>query len=100
MAIILRENSSRGQQIIARSKYSKGTTLRQVYGSWSQAKEDAFNKCYERYATTPEAHSFHICSANTWGFSVSWYGMYEGQDALFYETKDNSYVVLFNVVLS
>lgn len=95
MATILKENSARGRQIISQGSRYAGKDLRQVYGRWSRAKESAYNHCWEKYLNTPEHDAFSICSANTYGFSVSWTGLYEGQPALFYETKSNSYIVLF-----
>ena len=95
MAIVLKEKSYKGQQIIEAGSRYAGKTLRQVYDSWSQAKEQAYEYCWNKYLETEDRDSFSICSANGWAFTCSWLGKYEGQNALFYETKDNSYVVLF-----
>lgn len=95
MAIVLKESSAKGKAIIQRGSQYKGATLRQVYDSWSQAKENAYNYCYNKYLATLDHDSFSICSANGWAFTCSWLGKYEEQDALFFETKDNSYIVLF-----
>ena len=97
MAIVLNENSARGKDIISRGSRYAGKTLHQVYSSWSNAKEEAYNRCVEKYQNIPEHDAFSICSANTYGFTCSWPGLWiNGQSALFFETKDNSYVVLFN----
>lgn len=96
MAIVLKENTAKGQQIISRGSRYAGKDLRQVYEKWSEKKENVYNWCREKYLNTPEHDAFSICSANRYGFTCSWLGLYDVQNALFYETKDNSYVVVFN----
>lgn len=96
MIRVYKENSYMGKKLIDMGSNWCGNTLNQIYDNWSQAKENAFNWCYEKYLNTPDHSSWGICSYNTFGFTVSWCGLYEGQEALFVETRDNSYVVLFD----
>lgn len=96
MSKIYHENSYMGKKLIAIGSHWIGNTLNQIYDHWSQAKENAYNQCYNKYLATPEHDAWGICSKNTFGFTVSWVGKYGDTDALFVETKDNSYVVLFD----
>ena len=96
MATILKYSTKKGKSIVERGSHWIGNTLNQVYDNWSSAKQQAYEWCYDKYLATPDHDSFGICSANGWMFTVSWLGKYNGQDALFMETRDNSYVVLFD----
>ncbi len=94
--IILKASTKAGQRILKRADQHIGITLRDVYNSWSRDKEDNYNDCYEKYCATPEHANFGICAKNTYMFTVSWFGLYNDEEAVFYETKTNSFVVLLN----
>lgn len=94
--IILKASTKKGQDIVKKGTNWIGDWLHQVYDSWSNEKEYEFNKCYEKYLATPEHAAWGICSKNTWMFAVSWVGLYKGENAMFYETHKNSYVVLLD----
>ena len=96
MATILKYSTKRGFDIVNRGVQYQGTTLGQLYEKWSDAKQAAFDECYDKYLATPEHDSWGICSHTSIFFTVSWVGKYEGQDALFYETHRNSYIVIFD----
>lgn len=96
MATILKYSSKRGTDIVNRAIRYEGTQLHQVYEKWSQAKQAAFDECYDKYLATPDHDSWGICSHTNNFFTVSWLGKYEEQDALFYETHRNSYIVIFD----
>ena len=93
---ILKGSTKTGQIIIEKGTQWIGDTLRQVYDTWSSTKQTEFDKCYEKYLSTPEHTAWGICAKNTYQFSVSWVGLYNGENALFYETACNSYVVLLD----
>ena len=93
---IIKASTKRGQNLIARGSQWEGVTLGQVYDSWSASKDEAWDYCYNKYLDTPEHDAFSICSHNTFQFSVSWVGLYEGENAMFLETASNSYVVLLD----
>lgn len=93
---LLKGSTKAGQNIIARGEHWIGDYLHQVYTSWSAEKQAEFDKCYDKYLSTPEHSAWGICSKNTWAFTVSWLGLFEGENALFYETSKNSYVVLLD----
>lgn len=89
----LKYSTKAGEKIYDKASHWAGNTLSQVYKSWSKAKEDAFNWCYEQYLNTEDCDAFSICSFNTFGFACSWLGKKDGENVLRYETKDNSYIV-------
>lgn len=96
MATILKYSTKRGKEIVNRATQYQGKFLNQVYKKWSQAKQEAFDECYEKYLATEEHDVWGICSHTNNFFTVSWTGKYEGQNAMFYETHCNSYIVLFD----
>jgi len=93
---IIKRSTKKGQQLCEFAHRYLGRSLRDVYGSWSQEKEDEYNKCLAEYLETPDHQAFGICGANSWMFSVSWLGRYEGMNALYYITKCNNYVILLD----
>lgn len=96
MATIIKGSTKRGQRLIETGTHWEGNWLHQVYDKWSTSKQYAFDVCYDKYLATPEHTAWGICSHNTFAFSVSWCGLYEGENALFIETSQNSYVVLLD----
>ena len=99
MKVYKRENKN-GQRILAMANCNvKGDTLYHAYKKPSTEKQRAFVQCREKYLSTPYAHKFRVCGANTFGFTVAWEGGYIDKDGVLYnatfvETKDNSYVVI------
>lgn len=49
------------------------TSLRHVYKSWSDEKEEAYNYCLRIFREHYDASDFRIISANGWKFSVGFY---------------------------
>lgn len=94
--IIVKGSTKRGEQLFSSSRRYDGTKLSDCYGSWSGAKQSAFDDCYQEYLDTPEHEDFHICSHCTNFFSVCWFGVYNGEEALFLKTGRNDYVVLLD----
>ena len=89
----LKASTKAGQNIIAKASNYDGFWLRDVYDTWSTAKERAYNWCYDQFLQTENSEEFSICSHNTFGFTCSWFGTKAGENILRYETKDNSYLV-------
>lgn len=89
----LKYSTKAGKNIVAKGTQWDGYTLGQVYDKWSDAKQRAYDWCYEQYCNTEDSDSFGICSHNTFGFTCSWLGKKDGEDIMRYETKDNSYLV-------
>ena len=96
MATIIKGSTKRGQELINRANYYEGYYLLDVYGRWSIEKERRWKYCFDKYCHTTNAHGFHICSHNTFQYSVAWEGIYEAQRAIFLETASNSYIILLD----
>ena len=96
MTRIIKGSTKRGQSLIATGSRCEGTTLNQIYDSWSSAKQSAYDTCYDNYLATPEHDAWGICSHNTNFFSVSWVGKHEGENALFLRTGKTDYIILLD----
>ena len=93
---ILKSSTKRGACVLERGQNCTATSLDQLYGSYSIAKQRAFDWCWEQFCKDENASNFGVGNANTFGFTASWYTMYEGNIAMRVETKDNSYLVIIN----
>ena len=91
MAKVFYESSKRGQALIAMTMRNEGQELNGLYNSWSIEKQNALEWC-KRKCYDMDGYDFHICSHNTWQFSVAW----ETDNAYYIETANNSYVVYKN----
>lgn len=89
---IVKESTALGKKLIVSGSRYEGTELYQIYDRWSQAKQNAFDWCYEQYLASEDHNSFSIISHNSYGFSVSWLC----KDGLRIETPKNSYLVVFD----
>lgn len=100
MTTVVKATTKRGKNLINSASVYEGYKLSDVYDSYSESKESAYNYCWEKYCNTPQASDFGICSHNTFQFSVSWNGTYidtetgEAFEAVFLETANNSYVII------
>lgn len=65
-----------------------GHTLQDVYKNPSNLKQKAFDQCLEMCMDEGGAY-FHICSFNTFGFTVSW----ETTHGVRMETPKSSYFI-------
>ena len=86
-------STKQGQNIIRRASYNEGYTLNDVYGRYSEEKAESYNKCYELYANDENAIDFHICSHNSFCYSVAWHTIINGEEVLRVETPNNSFLV-------
>lgn len=89
-AIIIKSTTKKGQNMISKAHNFEGYTLNEVYGTYSPAKFNAYRYCIEKCAAE-NGHNFHICSHNTFGFSVAW----ETAQGVRIETPQNSYFVVY-----
>ena len=94
--VIVKGSTKRGQALITTGTNWEGNTLNQVYNSWSSAKQAAFDACYDDYLATPEHDGWGICSHNSNFFSVSWFGKYYNENAMFLRTGRTEYIVLLD----
>ena len=93
---VFKGSTKRGQYFYKMGTRYDAAFLHQVYGRYSKAKENAFNECFDQYILTDEHDAFSICSHNSQCFSVSWVGLYNGENALFYITRDHNRVILLD----
>lgn len=86
-------STKRGRQIYDMGNRCCWSNLRNLYDKWSDAKEEAFNRCWEMYINDKNSTAFGIGNANSFGFTASWLAEKDGENILRVETKDNSYLV-------
>lgn len=100
MKIYKNMRTARAKQIVAMGTREVGYNLTDCYSSHSNAKQNAFERCFEEYRNDLNSKNFSICSYNTFGFTCSWFFDYldpktgEITEALRVETPKNSYIVL------
>lgn len=85
---IINANTKKGQNLLATAKHNEGVTLDDVYSKNSWQKELAWRECFYK-CHAEGGHNFHICSHNTFQFSVAW----EVKNGYRIETANNSYLV-------
>ena len=86
-------STNAGKGIIKRAEVFEGVSLRDVYGTYSADKERAWHRCMDMFMCTEEHNQFHICSHNSFQYSVAWYGKKDGENILRVETANNSMIV-------
>ena len=67
----IKANTKKAEQMLKRANYNEGYTLRDVYGNYSIAKENAYNRCLSECAKD-NGYNFRIVSHNSFSFSVAW----------------------------
>lgn len=95
---IIKATTTRGQAMLNSASNYEGYTLREVYGNYSSAKENAYNYCLEQCAKE-NGYNFHICSHNTFSFSVAWEITSPETGEIIgtrIETANNSYFIRYN----
>lgn len=89
---VVNASTSLGKKISSNRSKLGGGFLNQVYDKWSTVKQKAWDKCYDEYCRTDGAEGFSICSHNSFQFTCSWFI----PDGMRLETRDNSYLVVFD----
>lgn len=89
-------SSARGKQLYDMGNTCCWSSLSNLYDKWSQAKENAFNWCWQQYCKDENSEAFGIGNANSFGFTASWLLTKDGEDCMRVETKDNSYLICLN----
>ena len=84
----IKATTKRGQALIESAKRYEGYNLRDVYSSYSYAKRNAWEWCYNQYIKD-NGTNFHICSHNSQTFTVAW----ETDEGVRIETAYNSYLI-------
>lgn len=86
----VKASTKMGMGLVAQAERPQGYTLADVYGRYSQAKANAFEKC-RRMCEEMHGDDLVIVSHNTFGFSVAWWT----SEGLHYVTPTNHYIVVF-----
>lgn len=87
---IIKGTTKRGQELLKKSQNWEGKYLSQVYDRWSQAKQNAWDYCYN-LCISENGEQFSIISHNSFGFSVGWFT----EQGARIETPKNSYLILW-----
>ena len=92
--ILVKGNTKKGEQLLRRARVWEGEDLFDVYGSVSANKGRAFSDCCFR-CKQMNGRNFHICSHNTFQFSVTWEfdSPETGELMTWIETASNIYIV-------
>ena len=69
--MIIKGNTKRGQELLAKARNYEGFYLDDVYGNISSAKARAWRDCKD-WCDAQNGRNFHIISHNTFQFSVAW----------------------------
>ena len=81
-----KENSKNIREAYQRYVRSESRLLRDVYTSWSDEKQKAFNYCFEVYNKL-DGRNYRIIGANTYSFSFGFICEIDGKKAFVYITK-------------
>lgn len=87
--------SYNGRRIIEMASKCNSWTLEELYKTFSDKKQKAYDDCYESF-TREEGYNFRVGNANTFGFTACWLVSGEDYDELRVETKNNSYRVILD----
>lgn len=95
----IKASTKKGLSMLDRANYNEGFKLWDVYGTVSQAKQNAWEYCYSLFCKENGSTNFRIISHNTFSFSVAW-DIIDSETGEFLgvriETAQNSYFVDYN----
>ena len=91
----LKASTSQGKRVINMAIRCNSTTLEELYKTYSNQKQQAYDDCYESFIRE-EGYIFRVGNANTFGFTACWLVSGENSVELRVETKDNSYRVILD----
>ena len=91
----LKASTSQGKRVINMAIRCNSTTLEELYKTYSNKKQKAYNDCYKSFIRE-DGYVFRVGNANTFGFTACWLVKGEHFDELRVETKDNSYRVILD----
>lgn len=86
-------SSSRGKKVYHMGNTCCWGSLYNLYDRFSDAKQSAFDYCWEQYLATENSSDFGAGNANSFGFTASWLGTKDGEYIMRVETRDNSYLI-------
>lgn len=86
-------STAKGKQLYDMGNRCCWSSLHNLYDKWSEAKERAFDRCWEQYCKGENSIAFGVGNANTYGFTASWIETRNNENVMRVETKDNSYLI-------
>lgn len=89
-------STSRGKQLYNIGITCCWSSLNNLYNKWSEAKQQAFNRCWAQYCKGENSTAFGVGNSNKFGFTASWLETINNEEVMRIETKDNSYLVWLN----
>lgn len=93
---IVNKNTQKAQHFIrAYNHYKKlndGSSLYKIYKSWSEEKEDAFNRC-RKLKSNLNGFDACLCGHNCDKFTYAFLFIEDNKTYLAYITKDNDYKI-------
>ena len=91
---IINGSTKRGQALLAKAARNEGTELRQIYGRWSDEKEEAMRDCKKEYVED-KGEDFRIISHCRDNFSVAWEytNVDTGEIMTKIKTYSNTYII-------
>lgn len=91
--VTIKYSTKRGKEMAEKATRWEGTYLNQVYEKYSEAKQKAWDYCFEEYCKNGEKGTFGINSHNSFSFTCSWFTK-DGD--LRIETYRNTYIITFD----
>lgn len=88
----IKKETKRGHELLRTASIYEGDTLYHVYDSFSEEKARSFEEC-KKMCYEENGYCFHICSHNTFTYSVAWNVIIDGEEATRMETAYNSYII-------
>lgn len=82
-------NNKNETAILRAHERASATTLRECYGSWSMAKECAYNECKKRCREVG-GNDFKIISHNGWQFTIGYYYVDKSNKVRFHYESANA----------
>ena len=92
----LKLSTKRGMEVYKMGCTCPWLDLNNIYNRWSEAKQKAYDDCWNEYIQDKNATNFGIGNANTFGFTCSWLSTKDNEDVMIVRTKSNNYLVWLN----
>lgn len=87
---VIKTTTLKGAKMVNSAMINEGYYLTEVYNNPSKAKINAWEQCV-KCCHDENGKNFHICSHNTFNFSVAW----ETKEGVRLETACNSYLIKY-----
>lgn len=87
---VLSVMTAKGQDILRAAQQKQGYHIWDVYENPSKAKQELWEQVHEMYINDENSRNFHICSHNTFQFTVAWIC---DDNVTVYLTRDTEYVI-------